>query len=98
MPRLTHQGKVTSLRVHRVLGFGPPSDHISVHAVVRLNSQPNRFMGFRLQEDQDRVVHEGWLDMLRDAFNLNHTVLVESDFDTQAGNNGVIRMVTLTKP
>jgi hypothetical protein len=98
MPRLTHQGKVTSLRVHRALGFGPPSDHISVHAVVRLSSQPNRFMGFRLQQDAGRVVHDGWLDMLRDAFNLNHTVLVKSDFDTQAGTNGVIRTVTLTKP
>jgi hypothetical protein len=98
MPRLSHQGKVTFLRVHRVLGFGPPSDHISVHAVVRLSSQPNRFMGFRLQEDADRVVHEGWLDMLRDAFNHDHTVIVESDFDTQAGNNGVIRTVVLTKP
>ena len=81
-----------------MLGVGPPSHHISVHAVVRRNSEPNRFMGFRLQQDSDRVVHEGWLDMLRDAFNLNHTVIVESDFDTQAGNNGVIRTVTLTKP
>jgi hypothetical protein len=98
MPRLSHQGKVTFLRVHRVLGFGPPSDHISVHAVIRLSTQPNRFMGFRLQQDADRVVHEGWLDMLRDAFNLNHTVIVESDFDTQAGNNGVIRTVVLQKP
>lgn len=97
MARKTSRGKLTSLRVHRVTGFGPPADHISVHAVVQLDSEPNKFMGFPLNNDANRLVHEGWLEMLREAFTHNHTVLVESDFDTQGGNNGVVRMVTLTK-
>jgi hypothetical protein len=95
--RLTHRGRLSLLRVHRLIGFGPPSDHIRVHAVVKLDDEPDRHMGFPLTEDGDFAVHQGWLAMLRDAFTHNHTVLIESDFDTEAGNNGVIRMVTLTK-
>ena len=97
MPRRTSKGQLTSLRVHRLIGFGPPTDHIRVHAVVQLNSEPTKFMGFPLTDDADRLVYEGWLEMLREAFSRNHTVVVESDFDTQGGNNGVVRMVTLTK-
>jgi hypothetical protein len=83
--------------VHRLIGFGPPSDHIRVHAVIKLDNQPDKHMGFPLDEDGDLFVHQGWLAMLHEAFTHDHTVLVESDFDTDAGDNGVIRMVTLVK-
>ncbi len=97
MARLTHEGKVSVLRIHRVRGFGPPPNHISVHVVVKLHSQPARFMGFPLADGPELFVEEAWVDMLRDAFNHNHTVRVESEFDTEAGTNGVIRTITLVK-
>jgi hypothetical protein len=65
--------------------------------VVKLDDAPDRHMGFPLTEDGDLPVHQAWMGMLRDAFTHGHTVLVESDFDTAAGNNGVVRMVTLAK-
>jgi hypothetical protein len=54
-------------------------------------------MGFPLVDGPELFVENAWVDMLRDAFSHNHTVRVESEFDTEAGTNGVVRTVTLVK-
>jgi hypothetical protein len=98
MPRHRHQGKIVTLRVHREIGFGRPSNNIDVHVVVRLDSHPSLFMGFPLTAGDDMPVHEAWLDLLRDAFVASRPVLLESDFDTADGTNGVVRMVAIGRP
>jgi IgA peptidase M64 len=89
----TATGRVKLLRVHRVLGFGPPHDHIPVHVVTQLDSEPNKFLGFPLRDDQDRPVHQEWLDDLRIAFSSGRQVSIESGFT--GGNNEVIRHIRL---
>jgi hypothetical protein len=89
----TATGRVKLLRVHRVLGFGPPADHIPVHVVTQLDSEPNKFLGFPLRDDQDRPVHQEWLDDLRIAFSSGRQVSIEYAFT--GGNNEVIRHIRL---
>jgi hypothetical protein len=94
---LESQGKVTFLRVHDVgTGFGPPSDFIDVEVVVQLNTEPGKSFGFQLRNDSNRPARAGMLDLLRDAFNTNATVII--DYNIAAGKkNGVIIRVALTK-
>lgn len=95
MSRERSKGKVMSFRIHRVRGFGPPSDHIPVHAVVELDDGSDRRMGFPLQDDGDELVHQAWVGMLRDAVAHDITVEVLADHETERGHNGVIRDLTL---
>jgi hypothetical protein len=94
---LASSGKVSFLRVHDVgSGFGPPTDFIDVEVVVQLNTKPGESYGFTLRNDANRAAHQGMLDLLRDAFNNNHTVLI--DYDIQPPRkNGVIIRVALVK-
>jgi hypothetical protein len=89
----TATGTVKLLRVHRVVGFGPPHDHIPVHVVTQLDSEPNKFLGFPLRDDQDRPVHQEWLEDLRIAFSSGRQVDIEYAFT--GGNNQVIRNIEL---
>lgn len=94
---LASSGKVSFLRVHDVgSGFGPPTDFIDVEVVVQLNTKPGESYGFTLRNDANRAAHQGMLDLLRDAFNNNHTVLI--DYDIQPPRkNGIIIRVALIK-
>jgi hypothetical protein len=97
MPRLQSSGKLTFLRVHDVgTKFGPPSDQINVEAVIKLNTEPDRAMGFQLRNDGNRPARQGMLDLLRDAFNNNWTVTVDYDID-DGKKNGVAMRVALRK-
>jgi hypothetical protein len=93
------KGKLTFLRVHDVgTGFGPPQDFIDSEVVIRLDTVPDRAMGFQLREDENRSARQGMLNLLRDAFNNNWTVTVDYDIDLDAGaTNGVIIRVALSK-
>lgn len=95
MSRQRSRGKVASFRIHRVRGFGPPSDHIPVHAIVELDDGSDLRMGFPLDDDGDRLVHEAWVGMLRDAVSHGLTVETLSDHETERGRNGVMRDLTL---
>jgi len=84
-----HVGKLTMLRVHDVgTGYGNPNMDIEV--VLRLDSEPNNAYGFQLRDDANRLVRQGMLDLLRDAFDNNWTVTINE-------NNGVVFRVWLTK-
>lgn len=91
-------GKITFLRVHDVgTGFGPPSDAIDVEVVVQINTRPGESFGFQLRNDNNRAARQGMLDLLRDAFNSNATVVLDYEVDPPK-KNGVIIRVALTKP
>jgi hypothetical protein len=97
MALLQSSGKLTFLRVHDLgTRFGPPADQIDVEAVIKLNSRPERAMGFQLRNDGNRPARQGMLDLLRDAFNNNWTVVVDYNLDT-GKKNGVAIRVALTK-
>lgn len=90
-------GKVTFLRVHDVgTGFGPPSDFIDVEVVMQLNGNNTESFGFQLRNDGNRAARQGMLDLLRDAFNNNWTVIVDYNI-TPPRKNGVIIRVALLK-
>ncbi len=90
-------GKIKFLRVHDVgTGFGPPSDFIDVEVVVQLNSRPGESFGFQLRNDANRAARQGMLDLLRDAFNSNGTVVIDYNIEPPK-KNGVIIRVALTK-
>lgn len=94
---LAAQGKVTFLRVHDVgTGFGPPSDFIDVEVVVQLNTKPGESYGFQLRNDGNRAARQGMLDLLRDAFNNNTTVIIDYTI-TPPKKNGIAIRVALIK-
>jgi hypothetical protein len=91
-------GKITFLRVHDVgTGFGPPSDFIDVEVVVQINTRPGESFGFQLRNDSNRAARQGMLDLLRDAFNSNATVVLDYDIEPPK-KNGVMIRVAVTKP
>jgi hypothetical protein len=92
-------GKLTFLRVHDLgTAFGPPLDRIDVEVVMKLDTEPDRAMGFQLRNDGKRFARQGMLDLLRDAFDYNWTVSVDYYVDLNAGNtNGVAIRVALSK-
>jgi hypothetical protein len=93
------EGKLTFLRAHDVgSGFGPQTDFIDVEVVTKLNTEPARAMGFQLRNDNNRAARQGMLDLLRDAFNHNWTVVIDYSIDLEAGKrNGKILRVALIK-
>lgn len=91
-------GKITFLRVQDVGGgFGPPSDFIMVEVIVQLDTKPGESYGFQLRNDSNRAARQGMLDLLRDAFNSNATVVLDYKIEPPK-KNGVIIRVALRKP
>lgn len=93
------QGKVTFLRVHNVGSrYGPPEDQIDVEVVTGLDSVPGRRMGFQLRDDKNRATRQGMLDLLRDAYTHDWTVLIDYSIDLDNGKkNGEAIRVALKK-
>lgn len=97
MALIQSTGKLTFLRVHDVgTRFGPPTDQVDAEVIMKLNTQPDRAMGFQLRNDKNRPARQGMLDLLRDA--LNHDWTVTVDYNLDAGKkNGMAIRVALTK-
>lgn len=97
MALIQSTGKLTFLRVHDVgTRFGPPTDQVDAEVIMKLNTQPDRAMGFQLRNDKNRPARQGMLDLLRDALNHNWTVTVDYNLDAGKKNGMAIR-VALTK-
>lgn len=95
--RLQTSGKISFLRVHDVgTKYGPPSDQLDVEVIIKFSNNPQKSYGFKLRDDNDKLTHQGMLDLLRDAFNYSHTVTIDYDIE-QGKNNGTIMRVWLTK-
>jgi hypothetical protein len=92
MALLESWGKITFLRVHDVgTGWGPPYDFLDVEVVVKLDSRPQNAFGFQLRNDGNRPARAGMLDLLRDAFNHNWTVVIDYYIDPGKSNGRIIR-------
>lgn len=65
--------------------------------LVQVDSDPLRSFGFQLRTDANEEARQGMLDLLRDAFNSNATVVLDYEIEPPKKNGVVIRMV-LEKP
>jgi tyrosinase len=91
-PVLQVEGRLSLLRAHDVgTKFGPPSDHLDVEVVVRLDTEPGRAFGFQLRADVNEAARRGMLDALRIAFNDDRRVRL--DYQRTGVNNGVLLRV-----
>lgn len=76
--------------------YGPANDQIDAEVVIKLNTQAGQAFGFKLRNDTNALVHQGMLDLLRDAFANNWTVAI--DFFRDANKkNGIILRVWVTR-
>ena len=97
MELLESSGTISFLRVNEVGdSFGPSGDAIQVEAIIQLDSQPGFSFGFELRNDKQRPAHQGMLDLCRDAFVNDTTVLIDY-FIPEGNKNGTIIRVALTK-
>jgi hypothetical protein len=97
MALLQSNGKLTFLRVHEVGSkFGPPTDQIDVEAVMKLDTEPARAMGFQVRNDGNRPARQGMLDLLRDAFSNNLKVVVDYEL-AEGKNNGIAIRIALVR-
>jgi hypothetical protein len=90
---LESSGKLSFLRVHDVgTGYGPPSDFLDVEVVAKLSNLPTKSFGFQLRADSNQAARQGMLDLLRDAFNNNWTVIIDYYIDPGKNNGRIIRV------
>jgi hypothetical protein len=90
-------GKVTLLRVHDVgTAYGPPGDVIDTEVIFTLSTSPGKAYGFQLRSGTNQLAHQGMLDLLRDAFTNNWTVVTDFTRDP-VKNNGVAIRVWIVK-
>ncbi|MDJ0800167.1 MAG: hypothetical protein QNJ51_25735 [Calothrix sp. MO_167.B12] len=59
---------------------------------IRLNTQPRKAFGFKLRQDSNALVHQGMLDVLRDAFFRNTNVTIDYDIESGKKNGRIIRV------
>ena len=70
----------------------PPADQLDVEVVVRLDSLPNRALGFRLRPDGNEAARRGMLDVLRTAFNQSRRAGLDYDKPFGVENSLLIRV------
>lgn len=88
------EGRVTLLRVHDVgTGFGPAHDQLDAEVVAALDTEPEKFFGFKLRTGADRRVATAMLDLLRDAFNRDRPVRLEF-LRTGCRTGRIVRVIT----
>lgn len=96
-------GKLSLLRVHEVGGkYGPANDQIDAEVIIKFKNNPDKAFGFQLRKDNNEIVRNGMLNILRDAFSQGYTVTI--DYKARSGNdvspekkNGIIIRVWITK-
>lgn len=94
MALVIKQGKLESLRVNERNGrFGGKDDHIVAEVIVQLRGDDGAY-GFRLLDDEDRPLRQGYLDLLRDALAYGHDVKLDVSID-EGKTKGIISRLTL---
>ncbi|CAM4329675.1 hypothetical protein ZORO111903_13815 [Zobellia roscoffensis] len=96
-------GKISFLRINEVgTSFGPNKDKIDSEVIIKFSGNTGKAFGFQLRKDANSLVHQGMLDLLRDAFDKNYRVTI--DFTASKGNdvrpadkNGEIIRLWITK-
>ncbi|VAW70410.1 hypothetical protein MNBD_GAMMA10-2204 [hydrothermal vent metagenome] len=75
---LTAEGRLSLLRVHEIgSGFGPSTDKLDTEVIAQLEPRPGESFGFQLRKGDNEKTHRKMLDVLRSAFNNDHTVRLE---------------------
>ena len=69
-------------------GYGSPDDRVDGEVVIRLDTQPEKALGFQLRNDNYLPARRAMLDLLRDAFEHNWTVVAE--YDALPGKNACV--------
>ena len=68
-------GKISLLRVHDVgSGYGPSSDELDAEVIIQLSNQPDKAFGFELRDNDNRLVNQGMLQLLIEAYRNNWDV------------------------
>lgn len=94
MALLIKTGKLEMLRVNeRGDQFGGRGDNITAEVIVQLTGDDGAY-GFRLLDDDDRPVRQGYLDLLRDALAYGHHVKLDVEIE-EGKTKGVIVRLTL---
>lgn len=96
-------GKISFIRINEVgSGYGPNNDRIDSEVIIKFVNNTDMAFGFQLRNDNNSLVHQGMLDLLRDAFDKDYKVTI--DFTARKGNdvrppdkNGEIIRLWITK-
>jgi len=96
-------GNISFLRINEVgTSFGPNNDRIDSEVIIKFSNNSDMAFGFQLRNDSNSLVHQGMLDLLRDAFDKGYRVTI--DFTARKANdvrpadkNGEILRLWLTK-
>jgi hypothetical protein len=87
-------GKLTYLLVRQAR---PPNDFLDVEVIVGLHTDPVRRFGFKFGGAVNNdFIHQGMLDILRDAFNNNWQTTIDYRIDL-TNNDGIIQQVKISK-
>jgi hypothetical protein len=91
-------GKVNLIRVQDTGQlFGPPGDVIDADVIFTLTTQAGKAFGFQLRPGTNELARDGMLDLLRDAFQNNWTVVINCTVDP-GHNNSLCSRVWIVKP
>lgn len=94
MALVIRQGKLEALRVNeRNDRFGGENDNITAEVIVLLAGDDGAY-GFRLLDNEDRPLRQGYLDLLRDALAYGHHVRLDVEID-EGKSKGIITRLTL---
>jgi hypothetical protein len=87
-------GEIGYFRIHDVgSGFGPPTDFIDVECVIKLRQEPTLAFGIQLRNDVNVHVHNGMLDLIRDAYFHNRHIDIEYWVDPGKNNGRIFRLL-----
>jgi hypothetical protein len=87
-------GKLTYLLVRQ---GRPPNDFLDVEVIVGLHTDPVRRFGFKFGGGNiNDFIHQGMLDILRDAFNNNWQTTIDYRIE-HTNNDGIIQQVKISK-
>ena len=90
-------GKVNLIRVQDTGQlYGPPGDVIDADVIFTLTTQPGKAYGFQLRPGSNELTRAGMLDLLRDAFQNNWTVVLNCTVNA-GHNNSLCSRVWIVK-
>lgn len=86
-------GQLRLLRIHDVgTGYGPSTDFIDVEVVISFSNDPSKAYGFKLRNDTNSLTHQAMVELLREAYQNNWTVVINADIPA-GKNHGVLNRV-----
>ena len=95
--QMISKGKISALMIQNVgMKYGDPSDSLDAEVIIKLDADKDMSFGFQLRDDSNLPVRRGMLDLLRDAFKINVTIVIEYAI-VSGKKTGVIWRIWLPK-